>query len=39
MRLDRLEGNPDTRVAWGSDIAAQMLRRMQRLKGRQQTLK
>ena len=27
MRLDRLEGNPDTRVAWGSDIAAQMLRR------------
>ena len=27
MRLDRLEGNPDSRVAWGSDIAAQMLRR------------
>src|ERR1700741_2425728 len=26
MRLDRLEGNPDSRVAWGSDIAAQMLR-------------
>ena len=27
MRLDRLEGQPDSRVAWGSDIAAQMLRR------------
>jgi thiamine pyrophosphate-dependent acetolactate synthase large subunit-like protein len=27
MRLDRLEGSPDGRVAWGSDIAAQMLRR------------
>ena len=27
MRLDRLEGTPDARVAWGSDIAAQMLRR------------
>ncbi len=27
MRLDRLEGKPDERVAWGSDIAAQMLRR------------
>jgi thiamine pyrophosphate-dependent acetolactate synthase large subunit-like protein len=27
MRLDRLEGKPDGRVAWGSDIAAQMLRR------------
>jgi hypothetical protein len=27
MRLDLLEGNPDSRVAWGSDIAAQMLRR------------
>ena len=27
MRLDQLEGNPDGRVAWGSDIAAQMLRR------------
>jgi thiamine pyrophosphate-dependent acetolactate synthase large subunit-like protein len=27
MRLDRLQGNPDSRVAWGSDIAAQMLRR------------
>jgi thiamine pyrophosphate-dependent acetolactate synthase large subunit-like protein len=27
MRLDRLEGDPDSRVAWGSDIAAQMLRR------------
>ncbi len=28
MRLDRLEGNPDGHVAWGSDIAAQMLRRL-----------
>ena len=27
MRLDQLEGKPDDRVAWGSDIAAQMLRR------------
>ena len=27
MQLDRLEGKPDARVAWGSDIAAQMLRR------------
>ena len=27
MQLDRLEGKPDGRVAWGSDIAAQMLRR------------
>jgi thiamine pyrophosphate-dependent acetolactate synthase large subunit-like protein len=27
MRLDQLEGKPDGRVAWGSDIAAQMLRR------------
>ena len=26
MRLDRVEGNPDAKVAWGSDIAAQMLR-------------
>ncbi len=28
MRLDRLEGQADGRVAWGSDIAAQMLRRL-----------
>src|SRR5262249_9502678 len=27
MRLDRLEGQPDGKVAWGSDIAAQILRR------------
>ena len=27
MQLDRLEGKPDGSVAWGSDIAAQMLRR------------
>ena len=27
MQLDRLEGKPDSSVAWGSDIAAQMLRR------------
>ena len=27
MRLDRVEGQLDGRVAWGSDIAAQMLRR------------
>ena len=28
MRLDRIEGKPDENVAWGSDIAAQMLRRL-----------
>ena len=27
MHLDRIQGKPDTAVAWGSDIAAQMLRR------------
>src|SRR5215813_11494202 len=27
MKLDRIEGKPDVKVAWGSDIAAQMLRR------------
>ncbi len=27
MHLDRIKGNPDTEVAWGSDVAAQMLRR------------
>ena len=27
MHLDRIEGKPDDKVAWGSDIAAQMLRR------------
>jgi thiamine pyrophosphate-dependent acetolactate synthase large subunit-like protein len=27
MLLDRIEGKPDDKVAWGSDIAAQMLRR------------
>ncbi len=27
MHLDRIEGKPDEKVAWGSDIAAQMLRR------------
>ncbi len=27
MLLDRIEGKPDEKVAWGSDIAAQMLRR------------
>src|SRR6516162_1153212 len=27
MKLDRIEGKPDEKVAWGSDIAAQMLRR------------
>ena len=27
MNLDRIEGKPDDKVAWGSDIAAQMLRR------------
>jgi thiamine pyrophosphate-dependent acetolactate synthase large subunit-like protein len=28
MHLDRPEGKPDDKVAWGSDIAAQMLRRL-----------
>jgi thiamine pyrophosphate-dependent acetolactate synthase large subunit-like protein len=27
MHLDKIEGKPDDKVAWGSDIAAQMLRR------------
>src|SRR3990172_8923619 len=27
MHLDRIQGQPDGNVAWGSDIAAQMLRR------------
>jgi thiamine pyrophosphate-dependent acetolactate synthase large subunit-like protein len=27
MLLDRIEGQPDQKVAWGSDVAAQMLRR------------
>src|SRR2546426_854947 len=27
MKIDKIEGKPDDRVAWGSDIAAQMLRR------------
>jgi thiamine pyrophosphate-dependent acetolactate synthase large subunit-like protein len=27
MKLDKIEGKPDANVAWGSDIAAQMLRR------------
>ena len=27
MQIDKPEGAPDTKVAWGSDIAAQMLRR------------
>src|SRR3981081_4091370 len=27
MQLDRIEGKPDETVAWGSDVAAQMLRR------------
>ncbi|HXF55952.1 MAG TPA: thiamine pyrophosphate-dependent enzyme [Hyphomicrobiaceae bacterium] len=27
MHLDRIEGAPDPAVAWGSDVAAQMLRR------------
>ena len=27
MQLDRIEGRPDETVAWGSDVAAQMLRR------------
>ena len=28
MQLDRIEGTPDEKVAWGSDVAAQMLRRL-----------
>jgi thiamine pyrophosphate-dependent acetolactate synthase large subunit-like protein len=28
MKLDRIDGKPDERVAWGSDVAAQMLRRL-----------
>ena len=28
MQLDRIEGKPDETVAWGSDVAAQMLRRL-----------
>jgi thiamine pyrophosphate-dependent acetolactate synthase large subunit-like protein len=28
MQLDKIEGSPDANVAWGSDVAAQMLRRM-----------
>src|SRR5215470_2314136 len=28
MQLDPIEGKPDDKVAWGSDIAAQMLRRL-----------
>src|SRR5262249_6629947 len=28
MQLDRIEGKPDEKVAWGSDVAAQMLRRL-----------
>ena len=27
MKLDRPEGEPDERIGWGSDIAAEMLRR------------
>ena len=27
MKLDKIEGKPDGKVTWGSDIAAQMLRR------------
>jgi thiamine pyrophosphate-dependent acetolactate synthase large subunit-like protein len=27
LQLDKIEGKPDEKVAWGSDIAAQMLRR------------
>ena len=27
MNLDRIKGRPDTEMAWGSDVAAQMLRR------------
>ena len=28
MQLDKIEGRPDANVAWGSDVAAQMLRRI-----------
>ncbi len=28
MEFDRIEGAPDSKVAWGSDVAAQMLRRL-----------
>jgi thiamine pyrophosphate-dependent acetolactate synthase large subunit-like protein len=28
MQLDKIEGSPDADVAWGSDVAAQMLRRI-----------
>jgi thiamine pyrophosphate-dependent acetolactate synthase large subunit-like protein len=28
MQLDKIEGKPDAKIAWGSDVAAQMLRRM-----------
>jgi thiamine pyrophosphate-dependent acetolactate synthase large subunit-like protein len=28
MKLDRIEGKPDEKVGWGSDVAAQMLRRL-----------
>ncbi len=28
MQLDRIDGKPDDNVAWGSDVAAQMLRRL-----------
>jgi thiamine pyrophosphate-dependent acetolactate synthase large subunit-like protein len=28
MQLDRIDGKPDETVAWGSDVAAQMLRRL-----------
>ncbi|MCC6780054.1 MAG: thiamine pyrophosphate-binding protein [Hyphomicrobiales bacterium] len=28
MQLDRIDGQPDENVGWGSDIAAQMLRRL-----------
>jgi thiamine pyrophosphate-dependent acetolactate synthase large subunit-like protein len=28
MQLDRIEGKPDENVGWGSDVAAQMLRRL-----------
>jgi hypothetical protein len=27
MQFDRIEGEPDARVGWGSDVAAQMPRR------------
>jgi thiamine pyrophosphate-dependent acetolactate synthase large subunit-like protein len=28
IHLDQIKGEPDTKVAWGSDVAAQMLRRL-----------